>query len=1068
MSDFPYGATLTVSERLRRPTYGPVDLDRGRLRLARWSADEPFEDRELFGRRLDLDGLDHSKLTSLLGESVEEAPGERPAWLRRIETCYGGGSSSEKRIAAPPILQGTVEGSFWGFIEPLVRHATSELGARLGPLASAPSDGPVCSERITELVLGTLPFELLSWPVRTLVLEMNIARLQGELIHDDPRERFRQFAVLLADTQRALAILREVPVLTRQLVEAIDVWKDVVAELFERLVSDWPAILRTFSGFVAGDRLSGVRFGAGDRHDGGRSVALLVFTSGRRLVYKPRSLAMTEAFQEVLRTLAQEGFEPTLPEVAALDRGSYGYMQQLIAEPCATEEEVRRFYLRQGSYLALLYALRTTDIHFENLIAVGDTPYVIDLESLLQPGPPLDDPRADDLLRNTLVEVGLLPVRNWENEDSPGLDVSGMGGPEGQEPPRPEAYWADHETDTMHYARRTRTISLRSHHRPTVEGRPADAIHYVDAIVEGFSALYRHLLERRDDWLAEDGPIASMLEHEVRVLLRPTAVYGLMLRESFHPDLLRDALDRQRFFDKLWKQVARRPFLQRLIAAEQRALWQRDIPRFTTRPRSRALFTPDGEVLEDFFSQSAVEGLFERLQGFSEADLVRQIWYIRASIALLSTADPERDAVPVESRTHPRSATPGVSLENLAARIGSHLIEQALHDDSVRWVGVRPAPRGAFKIGYLDDSLYGGQAGVTLFLGCLGEVTGDPAARLLARQSCETLLRRVAAEDAEVSIGAFTGTVGLAYTLDQLAALWGDAALRRTALDLVARLGPRIAADNSFDVISGSAGVILALSAMRRGSDDLVLESLAKQAAQRLVAAAVDLPRGCGWYTTDEAEEPLAGFSHGAGGIAAALFEAAAITGDKTLRETARRALEYERSLFRPKSGNWRDLRVDEDVGDPVNWCHGAPGVIVSRALILRHEPSDVLREEIRIAARTTLAGGFGRNHSLCHGDLGNLESLVCADAACPELDLRDDIDRRYQDVAGQLSLGSWRCGLPMAIETPGLMVGLAGIGFGLLRRLAPDKVPAVLALRPISGILDPVDPAPMPVNAEI
>ena len=41
---------------------------------------------------------------------------------------------------------------------------------------------------------------------------------------------------------------------------------------------------------------------------------------------------------------------------------------------------------------------------------------------------------------------------------------------------------------------------------------------------------------------------------------------------------------------------------------------------------------------------------------------------------------------------------------------------------------------------------------------------------------------------------------------------------------------------------------------------------------------------------------------------------------------------------------------------------------------------------------------------------------------------------------------GGWKCGLPQGHETPGLMMGLAGIGYGLLRLAWPERVPSVLA----------------------
>jgi lantibiotic modifying enzyme len=36
---------------------------------------------------------------------------------------------------------------------------------------------------------------------------------------------------------------------------------------------------------------------------------------------------------------------------------------------------------------------------------------------------------------------------------------------------------------------------------------------------------------------------------------------------------------------------------------------------------------------------------------------------------------------------------------------------------------------------------------------------------------------------------------------------------------------------------------------------------------------------------------------------------------------------------------------------------------------------------------------------------------------------------------------------MPRGAEPPGLMIGLAGVGYGLLRLAAPERVPAVLLL---------------------
>ncbi|NJL57749.1 hypothetical protein HC928_23425 [bacterium] len=40
-----------------------------------------------------------------------------------------------------------------------------------------------------------------------------------------------------------------------------------------------------------------------------------------------------------------------------------------------------------------------------------------------------------------------------------------------------------------------------------------------------------------------------------------------------------------------------------------------------------------------------------------------------------------------------------------------------------------------------------------------------------------------------------------------------------------------------------------------------------------------------------------------------------------------------------------------------------------------------------------------------------------------------------------------WACGTPTGVETPGLMMGLAGIGYQLLRLANPQSVPSILTL---------------------
>jgi len=128
-----------------------------------------------------------------------------------------------------------------------------------------------------------------------------------------------------------------------------------------------------------------VEAGLGDRHRRGRSVLLVEFSSGLRLLHKPKPLAVDVHFQQLLTWLNDRGADPPLQPITVVDRGEYGWSEFVTRHSCSSYDQVMRFYERQGEYLALLYALDATDFHNENLIAAGEHPVLVDLEALFHP-----------------------------------------------------------------------------------------------------------------------------------------------------------------------------------------------------------------------------------------------------------------------------------------------------------------------------------------------------------------------------------------------------------------------------------------------------------------------------------------------------------------------------------------------------------------------------------------------------------------------------------------------------------------------------------------------------------
>jgi lantibiotic modifying enzyme len=185
-------------------------------------------------------------------------------------------------------------------------------------------------------------------------------------------------------------------------------------------------------------------------------------------------------------------------------------MEFVAAQACKSEEEVRRFYERQGAYLALLYALEATDFHSENLIAAGEHPVLLDLEALFHPRVGgIDLTQAEQLAGNTMnysvLRVGLLPNRIWSNDESVGIDLSGLGSLPGQLSPRPFPRWEGSGTDEMRLTRK-RVEMPGGHNRPTLNGAEVNVLDYTDAILTGFNSVYGSLLKYRDVCFPTKGP----------------------------------------------------------------------------------------------------------------------------------------------------------------------------------------------------------------------------------------------------------------------------------------------------------------------------------------------------------------------------------------------------------------------------------------------------------------------------------------------------------------------------------------------------------------------------------
>jgi len=1027
-------------------------------RARRWREQFPFDDEgPLFTQRLAASQVSEEEFLRVLADETATQWGTTaPAWSQTLVDAYLRPQTPECHAAATSASQTDALSAFLRIAAPLVAHFAGALRSKAIEVARDDPCAPYDAQNVCELFLGELLDGYKRMLTPTMVLELNLARLAGQLAGTGPTERFHTFVSSLDDRKAALRMLTRYPVLARQLVLRGENWVQGSLIFLRDLSRDWSAIRAWLDPHADLGHLTRIQAQLGDNHCGGRSVLIATLGSGLRLVYKPRSLAVDVHFQDLLSWIGARSSGLTFKTFRVLDRGTHGWMEFVQPASCESTDGVERFYERQGGYLALLHLLHGSDFHCENVIAAGEHPVLVDLEALFHPQIATARRSVEGIASQgwamSVLRTGLLPMPRRFVIDGQCLDRSGLGAAQAQLSPLAVLRPVDAGTDEMRLVREHLPLR-RSTHWPSVAGQPVEQID-AEAIVRGFQKVYRIIAIHKQDALDADGPLSRFRGDEVRVVLRHTRTYTRLLTESFHPDVLRDALDRDQLFDHLWADVTDSPHLGRVVAAEYEDLWNGDVPLFRCLVGSRDIHSSRGHRIPEFLPEATDAMVRQRLLDMNEADLERQTWLIRASLATLG---PKR----TKMATKLRSPVDPAQARNVrgrllaqACRIGDRLDALAWRgDDEAGWMGLRHYGKDEWSVRPLGPELYDGTAGIVLFLAYLGVCTGDERYRGLAVAGANNLKNQVSAmTPASAGIGAFTGWGGLLYLYSHLAVLWDQPDRLTEARGVVEILGPLIEDDTFHDVIGGAAGCIAGLLALHavEPSDDLA--SVAITCGDQLVRSARNTPTGIGWPSALH-KIALAGFSHGASGIAASLMALARLSGQRRFKAAATAALAYERSLFDSQHGNWADLRPDDAVRlayEPmVAWCHGAAGIGLARLGMLSDADTHMCEREIAIAVDATLASGFGYNHCLCHGDLGNLDFLLQAAEALNHQGWNAAAQRRTRRMLAEVERDGWRCGNNKPIDTPGLMTGLAGVGYGMLRLAAPHTVPSVTALCP-------------------
>lgn len=1068
--------------------------------LEGWRKQVAPEYSENFNKRLEWDGLNELDAIWVLDPPTDQTPLTPDWWpvLENVRMAAREATSNTnhqqllRRGSDQPFVHVWRPASAWALS--CLRQCCADLEPRLHLDENSWLDlGEALLERLCATADQAL-WELFNQ--RRTPGQMLLAHLgengdgKGEPVH----ESYDSFVAELLESGYGL-LLNEFPVLGRLIAVITLLWLESSEEMLRRIAESLPDLQEHFE-IKPSSALEEIQLGLSDPHRGGRVVAILKFNQGiasTRVVYKPKNLMIDATYQRYLQVLNNISELPPLRCLKVLTREDYGFMEWVEHIPCVSEEELANFYTNTGRIVALLHLLGCTDCHYENLIASGDQLLLIDTETLLEAD--MQDMISDDdddfeaiselgtSIQGSVLRSGLLP--QWLMAGAArkiAYDISALG----IQPPPPEIEvpgWLGINSDGMMHGRTSQHCLLPTS-LPVALGSPERLTDFVEELCNGFKAQLQYVYCCKPALL---NALEAFSGHPRRLVARATRVYFMLQRKMLEPGSLRNSIGHGLNLELLSRSFLlanKKPLNWLMFRDEILQMEQLDIPYFEHLIDSKEMpLNGDLVSIPGFMKNSGLQAARRRLETLDENEINFQEQLIRGAIAArhLTSDFIDKDNGSTNTLASYSSAPNTISdlelvsdlYRNEAFRLGEELWATAIRDKKGRpeWLGIDIGANGdAFGFGLIGNSLYSGASGIALlFIGLALSSKGDESniwrerawscleglAEFAERNSNNQLYRLVRDEPLGLS-----GTGGILLSLGILQRE-GISDAGSLAAMMIDQLRPeQLLKDENLDVIGGVAGLIGPLLASKHPK----AQNLAALCGERLHN--LQMQNG-GWPSDNLGKKmpSLTGFSHGAAGMGAALALLAHRIGAPSYAMGAKLAMAYERSVFNDKRANWPDFRNSREVKDFMwSWCHGAPGILLSRlAFKQSNQADDKVDNEIEISRSSTLKmilktadQKTQQAAHLCCGLLG-LTSLLRVDAQFSGCTLPSEVIKAetllilQAKATGHYNLFSVDKG---SINLPGFFTGTSGVALALLeaangQRWIPEILSAGLVTTP-------------------
>lgn len=546
-------------------------------------------------------------------------------------------------------------------------------------------------------------------------------------------------------------------------------------------------------------------------------------------------------------------------------------------------------------------------------------------------------------------------------------------------------------------------------------------------------------------------------------------VFGGIIAYFIQPKgwYLVNAKDRQLFLCAVLKNVEQMQGNMEIAKLEIKDMLNMDIPYFYSNTSKEDLYGSEGEVVKNYFAESSIQHLRNKICSMGKKDREEQIRFIKIILTDLNDVKVEKPKKDINELCISRSDNEHGQKEykkNAILKILHTLEQKAFYGDDgqdINWIGITSignSENSSWNIQPLGVYLYEGLGGIALFYNALQQSDFDvdlsaacKAFETMMFQYTDDMLERSTDLEKESS-GAYAGEASVIYVYEVLYKITGKQKYLEYAEKHCKILEYALKADENNDLIYGNAGaVIVLLNLYHLAQKDIYLQ-LACEAGNILIKNQNKGKWCCG------NGQSLSGLSHGITGIIYALTKLNNEQFHIEYQKAIHSGLIYENTMYSDKYNNWLDNREEakkEENSDNrcmAAWCHGAPGILLARSKMynLVKDSSDYITVQCDIerALFATKMYGFTDNDCLCHGNLGNTEILLEYSKECNDEEVRHMMLSARTQIAMDIINENYDCARSYlhGYKIPGFMTGISGMGYSLLRDLYPE-LPCILAL---------------------